>query len=149
MRSLESDKVEGRTGAGFLVFYLLLISEIVAVNYPPENRENKRDKFRCLYLFMDDFCICREGGLRRAIENNESKSICRDTDITVTRVIDISDKSFAIFCDSVVTKKGGFFDVIYTYYDYGCSITAKGTNGQLFTGKATNSVFKNIAITGA
>lgn len=86
-----------------LLFVLAILWENFNDNKDSPVRLLKRNRFLCVTLGMDRGCICSERGLRRAIAENQNKSICTDTEFTVSTEIDITGKTFSIGCDSLTS----------------------------------------------
>jgi predicted outer membrane repeat protein len=91
------------------------------------------DKFLCTNFGIDK-CICDEDGLRSAIETNSFKPICVGTSIKVSTEIDVTDTSFAIFCDYSCDAKS---------CSPACAITGAGSN-RIFSGSPSDAEFYSI-----
>jgi hypothetical protein len=128
-REIQVDNTNTRTVSFLLVVLILFFNDERL-----EVLRLQRERRRCR-LFPKSSCICSEGQLVRTIRENREARICVDTNIKLTREIDITGKNFTITCTE------------YTVSDRrsSCKIVGRGGH-RLFKGSPTNATFLQIEL---
>ena len=126
-RNLQDSGVQGDRFVG--LFYRL----VFAIQGVKTSAQLTRNKFLCKNFGIDK-CICDEAGLRSTIESNGFKPMCMGTSIKLSTEIDVTDKSFAIFCDYVCNANS---------CSPACEITGAGSN-RIFSGSPSSAEFYSV-----